>query len=83
MAVEGNDITCASRGATDRIVAVLDKDATGTVAQVSGSIYIGADIVALNQNIRALEKDAVVPIGGNNVAACRSCAADGVNPVGS
>src|SRR5207237_4444520 len=68
-----------SHGATDRIVVVLDEDATGAVAQVSGSIHSGTDEVALNQNIRALEKDAVVSIGGNNVAACRSRAADGVN----
>src|SRR5207248_1051078 len=76
LAVEGNDITCASRGATDRIVAVLDEDATGAVAQVSGSIHSGTDVVALNQNIRALEKDAVVPIGGNDIARSRSRAAD-------
>ena len=81
-AVKSDNIARARRGAPNRLIVVAYIYAIQAIAEVSGSIHVRADVIALDHNVCAREIDAVVTVGGDDVARVRSCAADGVHACG-
>src|SRR5215204_6230206 len=68
--VGGDDVARGGRGAPDGVAGrASDGDAAECVAQVVGPALVGAHVVALYQvGVRLAEEDAIVAVGGDDVA---------------